>query len=67
MRVINLLILLAGIFLAAYGHVRYAVFREAPVQKAAVDLMYIIPGWALITMGYVGLQRQRPGALSESQ
>ncbi len=58
MRVINLLILLAGVFLAAYGHVHYAVRHEAPERKASVDLFYIIPGWALLTMGYVGLQSQ---------
>ncbi len=55
MFVVPLVMLMVGLLLLAYGY--YAVWylrREDRLWRALLSFVYLIPGWALITMGYVG-------------
>jgi hypothetical protein len=56
------ILLVVGVVIALGGHVRYAMDRRNAGQRAA-HVMTVAPGWALATMGYVGVavsQGRRP-------
>jgi len=46
------LLSISGIVLAAIGHSQWWLSKMSPANKVGF-LMWIIPGWALITMGYM--------------
>lgn len=55
MLTVSLVMLVLGLLLLAYGYVAVWYTRhETPSVKATLSFVYLIPGWALITMGYVG-------------
>ncbi len=58
MKALNTLLIVIGIALLGYGHMHWLVRHESPEVKTSRDILLIVPGWALLTMGYVGLQCQ---------
>ena len=55
-KALNSLIVTVGLALLVYGHVQWAVSREAPATKTPLYFMYFVPGWALLGIGCLGLQ-----------
>ena len=55
-RLLNIVLLTIGMALLAYGHLQWSLRRESPEVKEAMFLRHVIAGWALVGMGYVGLQ-----------
>ena len=55
----NILLLTLGLALLGFGVAWWLARRESPQVKAATSLQFIVPGWALVTMGYLGLQHSR--------
>jgi hypothetical protein len=55
LNLLNTFLLVAGIALLAVGYLQYLGRHETPNVKAALAMMTLVPGWALVTMGYVGL------------
>lgn len=58
MKALNTLFMIVGITLLAYGHLHWLVRHESPEVKTSINILWIVPGWALLTMGYIGLQCQ---------
>jgi hypothetical protein len=51
----SLVMLVVGLLLLAYGY--YAIWftrHESDWPRAIMSFVYLIPGWALTTMGYLG-------------
>jgi hypothetical protein len=70
MLVVALVMLMVGFLLLAYGYCAIWFTRhESDWPRAVMSFVYLIPGWALTTMGYVGcrievLEAARQGARS---
>ncbi len=62
-KVLNIGVLTLGLALLGYGHLHWAIRHESEEVKAAVFLRQLVAGWAMVGMGFVGLQcgRDRPG------
>lgn len=68
MLVVSLTMLAVGLLLLAYGY--YAVWyirHEAQVVRATLSFVYLIPGWALTTMGYLGWRIEEVGATRQGE
>jgi hypothetical protein len=55
-RLLNIGVVTIGLALLAYGHLQWRLRRESPEVKEAMFLRHGIAGWALVGMGYLGLQ-----------
>ncbi len=65
---VALVMLVVGILLLAYGY--YAVWyirHEDRLWRALLSFVYLIPGWALVTMGYVGWRIEALKAAKQKQ
>lgn len=58
MKSLNKLFIVIGIILVLYGHIHWIVRQESTEVKTANDIMYVLPGWSLLVMGYIGYQCQ---------
>ncbi len=58
MKALNIFLMVIGIALLGYGHVHWLVRHEDPQVKTSINILFIVPGWALLTMGFTGLQCQ---------
>lgn len=54
MLVVDLVMLVAGLLLLADGYVVWSTRHESDWPRANYSFVYLIPGWALTVMGYVG-------------
>jgi 4-hydroxybenzoate polyprenyltransferase len=55
-KVLNIAVLTLGFALLAFGYLRWAAKHESPEVKEAMFIRYVVAGWALVGMGFVGLQ-----------
>ena len=55
-KVVNIAVLTLGFALLTYGHLQWAARREAEQVKEARFIRYVVAGWAMVGMGFVGLQ-----------
>ncbi len=62
-RVLNIGVLTLGLALLAYGHLHWAIRHESQEVKAAMFIRHVVAGWAMVGMGFLGLQcgRDRTG------
>ena len=58
MKMVNTLFMVVGILLALYGHIHWIIRHESTDIKTATDIMFVLPGWSLLMMGYIGHQCQ---------
>jgi hypothetical protein len=58
-RALNVAALTLGCALLAYGHLQWAGRHESETVKEALFIRQVVAGWALVGMGFVGLQRGR--------
>ena len=56
MLVIDLVMLVVGLLFLARGYVVWSTWHEDRLWRAILSFVCLIPGWALTTMGYVGLR-----------
>ncbi len=61
MKAPNIFLIVIGLALLGYGHIHWLVRHEDPQVKTSTHILLIVPGWALLTMGYIGLQCQARG------
>lgn len=61
-KLLNTAVLTLGIVLLTYGHLQWAVRHESPEVKEAIFIRYVIAGWALVGMGFLGFQCGRDGS-----
>jgi hypothetical protein len=64
-RALNLAVLTIGVALLTYGHVQWAGRRENEEVKEARFIRYVIAGWAMVGMGFLGLQCGRDRKTSD--
>src|SRR5512140_1410167 len=55
-KTVNIAVLTLGLALLAYGHLQWAARRESEEIKEALFIRHVVAGWAMVTMGVVGLQ-----------
>ncbi len=55
-KVLNIAVLALGLGLLAYGHLHWAIRHESEEVKAALFIRHVVAGWAMVGMGFVGLQ-----------
>ncbi len=55
-KVLNIAVLTLGTALLTDVHLQWAARRESPEVKEALFIRYVVAGWALVGMGFVGLQ-----------
>jgi 4-hydroxybenzoate polyprenyltransferase len=55
-KAVNIAALTLGLCLLTYGHLQWAVRRESPEIKQAMFIRHLVAGWAMVGMGFVGLQ-----------
>jgi hypothetical protein len=65
MLVVDLLMLAVGLLLLAGGYAVWFTQHEDPWPRANYSFIYLIPGWALTTMGYVGWRIRALGAAGQ--
>ncbi len=58
-QLLNIALLAVGASLLAYGHVQWSVRHESPETKEAMFIRHVVAGWALVGMGFIGIQCQR--------
>jgi len=58
-RVVNIAVLTVGCAILAYGYSQWEGRRESEEVKAALYLREVVAGWALVGMGFLGLQLGR--------
>ncbi len=55
-RVVNIAVLTIGCALVVYAHLQWAGRHESEEIKEAMFIRQLIAGWAMVGMGFVGLQ-----------
>jgi hypothetical protein len=55
-RALNVAMVAIGVALLAYAYFQWATKHESPEVKEAMFIGHVIAGWALVGMGFVGLQ-----------
>ncbi len=55
-KVLNIAVLTLGTALLTDVHLQWAARHESPEVKEAMFTRYVVAGWALVGMGFVGLQ-----------
>ncbi len=55
-KVLNIAVLTLGTALLTDVHLQWAARHESPEVKEALFIRYVVAGWALVGMGFVGLQ-----------
>ena len=55
-KVLNIAVLTLGLALLAYGHLHWAIRQESEEVKAAMFIRHVVAGWAMVGMGFMGLQ-----------
>ncbi len=55
-KVLNIAVLTLGTALLTDVHLQWAARHESPEVKEAMFIRYVVAGWALVGMGFVGLQ-----------
>jgi len=55
-RLLNIAVLTLGFALLTYGHLQWVARHESPEVKEAMFIRYVVAGWALVGMGFVGFQ-----------
>ena len=55
-KALNIAVLTVGFALLTYGHLQWAGRRESEEVKQAMFIRHVVAGWALVGMGFVGLQ-----------
>jgi hypothetical protein len=55
-KTLNIAVLTVGVALLTYGHVQWAGRRESEEVKEARFIRYVIAGWAMVGMGFLGVQ-----------
>lgn len=55
-KAVNIAVLTLGLSLLTYGHLHWMARRESPEGKQAMFIRHVVAGWALVAMGFVGLQ-----------
>jgi len=55
-KALNIAVLTVGFALLAYGHLQWAGRRESEEVKQAMFIRHVVAGWAMVGMGFVGLQ-----------
>ncbi len=53
---VNIALLTLGCALLAYGHLQWEGRRESEEVKEAMFIREVVAGWALASMGFLGLQ-----------
>ncbi len=56
---LNIAVLGLGAALLVYGHVQWWARHESPEIKEAMFIQHVVAGWALVGMGFVGIQCRR--------
>jgi ABC-type spermidine/putrescine transport system permease subunit I len=59
---LNKALVVVGVLLLAYGYAVWFTRHESNVWRAILSFIYLIPGWALTAMGYIGWRIERLGA-----
>jgi len=57
--------IVVGILLIAWGYIAWFTRHESTEPRAILSFIYLIPGWALTTMGYVGWRTAAPEGLKQ--
>jgi hypothetical protein len=55
-RALNIAFLTIGCALLSYGHLQWAGRHESETVKEAMFIRHLIAGWAMVGMGFLGLQ-----------
>ncbi len=55
-KALNIAILTVGLALLTYGHLQWAGRRESEEVKQAMFIRHVVAGWAMVGMGFLGLQ-----------
>lgn len=55
MKLINIALLVFGMMFLARGHISWWINHEDVTVRSAQNIVLIIPGWAMVSMGYLGL------------
>jgi hypothetical protein len=67
-RFLDKAMLLVGLLLLVYGYVLWLARHESPQPRAILSFVYLLPGWALATMGYIGWRtEERESAKKDSR
>jgi hypothetical protein len=61
-QLLNKVMLVAGLLFLAYGYGVWFTRHESDEARAILSFIYLIPGWALTTMGYIGWRIEQLGA-----
>ena len=61
-KLLNIVVLTIGLSLLTYGHVQWAARHESEEVKEATFIRHVVAGWAMVGMGFVGLQCGRSRA-----
>ena len=56
MKALDLILLGLGILLLACGHFKWLTSHANVDVTAARSIGYLIPGWTMLAMGYIGLR-----------
>ncbi len=55
-KALNIAVLTVGFALLTYGHLQWAGRRESEEVKEAMFIRHVVAGWAMVGMGFLGLQ-----------
>ncbi len=58
-KALNIAVLTVGFALLTYGHLQWAGRHESEEVKEAMFIRHVVAGWAMVGMGFLGLQRGR--------
>jgi 4-hydroxybenzoate polyprenyltransferase len=65
-RGLNIALLTVGCALLTYAHLQWAGRHESETVKEAMFIRQLVAGWAMVAMGFLGLQCGRNDPPSES-
>ncbi len=63
-KALNIAVLTIGLSLLTYGHVQWSGRHESEEVKEAMFIRHVVAGWAMVGMGFLGLQRGRDHGFS---
>ncbi len=58
--ILNRVILVVGVLLLVCGYLVWFTRHESREPRAILSFIYLIPGWSLTVMGYLGWQLEGP-------
>lgn len=63
-QLLNKAMIMVGLVLLVWGYVTWLTRHESGEPLAVLSFVYLTPGWALTTMGYIGFRLEGRGRLS---